>query len=196
MSYTRVLDCPLLIRGSHTQLGSLTKTIIIRPNLKSKWHPTNARRIYSTSDTSARRSLVISWTFYHSNASTVRSRFAGNTSSRPHTSVQPTTRANSIALHHLVRLLHLPWLQRITDTLPTPTGPLCNEPIAIPPGQNPNHRMEHHFVTDCTIMTGRPANRKNKATPTCARAKCGKVLFAPISCEVCDSARVVFLAIY
>ncbi|KII86782.1 hypothetical protein PLICRDRAFT_113464 [Plicaturopsis crispa FD-325 SS-3] len=66
-----------------------------------------------------------------------------------------------------------------------PSCPLCNEPIAIPPGQDPNHRMEHHFVTDCTIMTGRPANRKNKATPTCARAKCGKVLFAPISCEGC-----------
>ena len=32
-------------------------------------------------------------------------------------------------------------------------------------------------------MTGK---RQTKSGPVCARAKCGKVLFAPINCKVCD----------
>lgn len=63
-----------------------------------------------------------------------------------------------------------------------PSCPLCNTPVAIPPGQDPNIRMEQHINTQCSVMTGKSA--KAKSTPTCARPKCGKVLFAPIRCDV------------
>jgi len=64
-----------------------------------------------------------------------------------------------------------------------PSCPMCNEPVAIPPGQDPNIRMERHMDTECSVLTGR---RQKKSAPTCARAKCGKVLFAPISCSKCN----------
>ena len=60
-------------------------------------------------------------------------------------------------------------------------GPLCNTPVAIPPGQDPNIRMERHINNECSVMTGRKAK---SSTPTCARPKCGKVLFSPIRCDV------------
>ena len=61
-------------------------------------------------------------------------------------------------------------------------GPLCNEPVPIPPGEDPNLRMERHLSTDCSVMTGR--SQKASATPRCGRPKCGKLLFAPIQCNV------------
>ncbi|KAI0252447.1 hypothetical protein BJV78DRAFT_1275015 [Lactifluus subvellereus] len=64
-----------------------------------------------------------------------------------------------------------------------PDCPLCNEPVAIPPGEDPNIRMERHLTTDCSVMTGR--SRKAGSTPKCARPKCGKVLFAQIQCDKC-----------
>ncbi|KZP33701.1 hypothetical protein FIBSPDRAFT_721134 [Athelia psychrophila] len=63
-----------------------------------------------------------------------------------------------------------------------PSCPMCNEPVAIPPGQDPNVRMERHMDTECSVMTGK---RQKKSAPVCARGKCGKVLFAPISCSNC-----------
>lgn len=65
-----------------------------------------------------------------------------------------------------------------------PSCPLCNTPVAIPPGQDPNVRMEQHITTQCTVMTGKSA--KAKSAPTCARPKCGKVLFSPIRCDVSE----------
>ncbi|KAJ3881696.1 hypothetical protein F5051DRAFT_396271 [Lentinula edodes] len=63
-----------------------------------------------------------------------------------------------------------------------PNCPLCNEPVAIRPGTDPNVRMEAHFATECSVMTGHVAK---KSTPICAQRKCGKVLFAPIHCDKC-----------
>ncbi|EKM51865.1 uncharacterized protein PHACADRAFT_102735 [Phanerochaete carnosa HHB-10118-sp] len=63
-----------------------------------------------------------------------------------------------------------------------PSCPLCNTPVAIPPGQDPNIRMERHINTECSVMTGKSAKSR---TPHCARAKCGKVLFQPIRCDSC-----------
>ncbi|KAJ3983605.1 hypothetical protein F5890DRAFT_1462715 [Lentinula detonsa] len=63
-----------------------------------------------------------------------------------------------------------------------PNCPLCNEPVAIRPGQDPNIRMEDHFARQCSVMTGHVAK---KSTPVCAQRKCGKVLFAPIHCDKC-----------
>ncbi|EIW81071.1 hypothetical protein CONPUDRAFT_82142 [Coniophora puteana RWD-64-598 SS2] len=63
-----------------------------------------------------------------------------------------------------------------------PSCPLCNEPVAIPPGQDPNVRMDRHINTECSVITGKAAK---KSTPVCTRGKCGKVLFAPISCDKC-----------
>jgi len=42
--------------------------------------------------------------------------------------------------------------------------------------------MERHIAVDCSVMTGK--SRKAKAAPVCARGKCGKVLFVPITCNV------------
>ncbi|KAI0947245.1 hypothetical protein AcV7_009716 [Taiwanofungus camphoratus] len=64
-----------------------------------------------------------------------------------------------------------------------PSCPLCNTPVAIPRGQDPNIRMEVHISSECSVMTGKTG--KKSSTPTCARAKCGKVLFAPILCDKC-----------
>ncbi|KAI0365727.1 hypothetical protein BV20DRAFT_972808 [Pilatotrama ljubarskyi] len=64
-----------------------------------------------------------------------------------------------------------------------PSCPLCNTPVAIPPGQDPNIRMELHINTQCSVMTGKSG--KGKSAPTCARPKCGKVLFSPIRCNSC-----------
>ncbi|KAI0770230.1 hypothetical protein C8Q74DRAFT_1203040 [Fomes fomentarius] len=63
-----------------------------------------------------------------------------------------------------------------------PSCPFCNTPVAIPPGQDPNIRMERHINSECSVMTGR---RAKSGAPTCARPKCGKVLFSPIRCESC-----------
>lgn len=66
-------------------------------------------------------------------------------------------------------------------TEPTIPGPLCNTPVAIPPGQDPNVRMERHLAAECSVMTGRT---QKKSSPVCAKGNCKKVLFAPISCTV------------
>jgi hypothetical protein len=62
------------------------------------------------------------------------------------------------------------------------SGPLCNEPVPIPPGEDPNIRMERHLAIDCSVTTGR--SQKASASPKCARPKCGKLLFAQIQCDV------------
>lgn len=62
--------------------------------------------------------------------------------------------------------------------------PLCNAPIAIPPGQDPNIRMERHFNQECSVMTGKSG--KARSSPICAKGKCGKVLFQPIRCSNCQ----------
>ncbi|KAH9179135.1 hypothetical protein EDB89DRAFT_1925469 [Lactarius sanguifluus] len=64
-----------------------------------------------------------------------------------------------------------------------PDCPLCNEPVPIPPGEDPNIRMERHLAVDCSVMTGR--SHKASSAPKCARPKCGKVLFAQIQCDKC-----------
>ncbi|KAJ3477384.1 hypothetical protein NLI96_g10503 [Meripilus lineatus] len=64
-----------------------------------------------------------------------------------------------------------------------PDCPFCKIPIAIPAGEDPNIRMERHFETDCSVLTGKT---KASSTPRCARPKCGKLLFAPISCDKCS----------
>ncbi|VDC04447.1 unnamed protein product [Peniophora sp. CBMAI 1063] len=63
-----------------------------------------------------------------------------------------------------------------------PDCPLCNEPVAIPPGEDPNVRMERHLNAECSVMTGKTKSK----TPRCARGKCGKVLYAPIHCDKCS----------
>ncbi|KAH9936365.1 uncharacterized protein B0H18DRAFT_973581 [Fomitopsis serialis] len=63
-----------------------------------------------------------------------------------------------------------------------PSCPLCNTPVAVPPGQDPNIRMEMHINSECSVMTGKT---RKSSHPTCARAKCGKVLYAPIQCDKC-----------
>ncbi|KAF7365175.1 Chorismate mutase [Mycena venus] len=63
----------------------------------------------------------------------------------------------------------------------SPNCPLCNVVVSVRPGQDANEAVETHFVRDCAVMTGKA---KAKTTPICARARCGKALFAPIRCTV------------
>ena len=63
-------------------------------------------------------------------------------------------------------------------------GPLCNTTIAIPPDENPNIRMERHISLECSVTNGDRAVQKKAGVPTCARHKCNKKLYAPISCDV------------
>jgi hypothetical protein len=64
-------------------------------------------------------------------------------------------------------------------------GPLCNEPVAVPLGQDPNIRMEQHINSQCSVMTGK--SKKTKSAPVCSKGKCEKVLFSPIRCTVCTT---------
>src|ERR1700722_3632320 len=41
--------------------------------------------------------------------------------------------------------------------------------------------MEQHISSECSVMTGRS---KSKSTPVCSKSRCGKVLIAPIRCNV------------
>ncbi|KAJ6559150.1 hypothetical protein DFH09DRAFT_1162054 [Mycena vulgaris] len=64
-----------------------------------------------------------------------------------------------------------------------PNCPLCNVPVSVRPGQDANVAMESHFTKDCSAMTGKT---KVKTAPVCAKARCGKTLFAPIRCTKCN----------
>ncbi|KZT25404.1 hypothetical protein NEOLEDRAFT_1133781 [Neolentinus lepideus HHB14362 ss-1] len=63
-----------------------------------------------------------------------------------------------------------------------PACPLCNTPVAIPPGQDPNIRMERHINTECSVMTGKAPKKTGQI---CGKPKCGKVMFASITCDKC-----------
>ncbi|KAI0797344.1 hypothetical protein BC629DRAFT_265065 [Irpex lacteus] len=63
-----------------------------------------------------------------------------------------------------------------------PSCPLCNDPVAIPPGQDPNVYMERHITIECSVTTGKT---KTSSVPRCSQARCGKLLFAPIPCASC-----------
>ncbi|KAL6304360.1 hypothetical protein BKA93DRAFT_733331 [Sparassis latifolia] len=65
-----------------------------------------------------------------------------------------------------------------------PSCPLCNTPVAVPPGEDPNIRMELHISTQCSVMTGKSG--KTSSMPVCARGNCKKVLFSPIRCDKCQ----------
>ena len=89
--------------------------------------------------------------------------------------LQSTTASRRLVSYYMYPVHHA----AVTDSQ---LGPFCNTPVAIPPGQDPNIRMERHIDSECTVATGKSG--KSKSTPTCARAKCGKVLFSPIRCNV------------
>ena len=62
-------------------------------------------------------------------------------------------------------------------------GPLCNTPVTIPDGQDPNLPVERHITNECSVMTGKT---KKSNQPHCANPRCKKLLFAPIRCDVSD----------
>ncbi|KAF9565730.1 hypothetical protein CPC08DRAFT_704429 [Agrocybe pediades] len=63
-----------------------------------------------------------------------------------------------------------------------PSCPLCNSPITVPTGQDPNVVMDSHLDNECSIVTGKV---KAKTLPTCERRSCHKVLFTPVRCDKC-----------
>ncbi|KAK0504238.1 hypothetical protein EDD18DRAFT_1132574 [Armillaria luteobubalina] len=84
--------------------------------------------------------------------------------------------------HFLAKDHHCPKYDETKHNRVAPNCPLCNEPVAIPPGQDPNVKMESHFATQCSAMTGKA---KTKSLPVCQRVKCGKTLYSPIRCDKC-----------
>ncbi|KAG1822708.1 uncharacterized protein BJ212DRAFT_1263726 [Suillus subaureus] len=66
-----------------------------------------------------------------------------------------------------------------------PNCPLCSVPVAIPPGEDPNVRMERHISRFCEVMNASGRQQGKGGSKICARGKCGKVLFAPIGCDKC-----------
>ncbi|KAF9241110.1 hypothetical protein BU15DRAFT_87346 [Melanogaster broomeanus] len=85
--------------------------------------------------------------------------------------------------HYLVTAHACPKYDERIHNRVAPSCPLCNSPVAIPQGEDPNIRMEKHISTECSVMTGRSS--RSRTQPVCARGKCGKVLYAPISCNSC-----------
>ncbi|KAF8158114.1 hypothetical protein B0H34DRAFT_707581 [Crassisporium funariophilum] len=63
-----------------------------------------------------------------------------------------------------------------------PNCPLCDTPVAVRQGQDPNVRMDIHLEKECSVVTGKV---KSKSMPVCARGNCKKVLFSPIRCDKC-----------
>lgn len=61
-----------------------------------------------------------------------------------------------------------------------PSCPICNLPVAMPPGQDPNIKMTDHIEREC----GKRKEEVSKV-PRCANGKCHKVLYAPIKCDTC-----------
>ncbi|KAN0087638.1 hypothetical protein V8E55_006259 [Tylopilus felleus] len=85
--------------------------------------------------------------------------------------------------HFQVAAHHCPEYDESKHNRVAPSCPLCNTPVAIPPGEDPNIRMERHISTECSVMTGKSG--RTRSQPVCARGKCGKVLYAPIACNAC-----------
>ncbi|KAG8917363.1 hypothetical protein FRC01_002502 [Tulasnella sp. 417] len=75
-----------------------------------------------------------------------------------------------------------------------PACPFCQKPVAFAAGVDPNIAMENHFETSCTVvasggligMRAKAGGAGAGASPRCARAKCSKVLVAPIRCTACS----------
>ncbi|KAI9573526.1 hypothetical protein HD554DRAFT_2056792 [Boletus coccyginus] len=85
--------------------------------------------------------------------------------------------------HFLVAAHRCPQYDESKHNRVAPSCPLCNTPVAIPPGEDPNIRMERHISTECSVVTGKSG--RTRSQPVCARGKCGKVLYAPIPCNAC-----------
>ncbi|KAG8214664.1 hypothetical protein J3R82DRAFT_9742 [Butyriboletus roseoflavus] len=83
--------------------------------------------------------------------------------------------------HFLVAAHHCPQYDESKHNRVAPSCPLCNTPVAIPLGEDPNIRMERHINTECSVITGKSG--RTRSQPVCARGKCGKVLYAPIACN-------------
>ncbi|KAG9017588.1 hypothetical protein FRB90_000630 [Tulasnella sp. 427] len=75
-----------------------------------------------------------------------------------------------------------------------PACPFCQKPVAFAAGVDPNVAMENHFETSCEVVAGgaligmrsKTGGAGASASPKCARAKCNKVLVAPIRCTTCS----------
>ncbi|KIK99848.1 hypothetical protein PAXRUDRAFT_822300 [Paxillus rubicundulus Ve08.2h10] len=85
--------------------------------------------------------------------------------------------------HFLVTAHRCPKYDESKYNRVAPSCPLCNSPVAIPQGEDPNIRVERHILTECSVMTGKSG--RSRSQPVCARGKCGKVLYAPIGCNDC-----------
>ncbi|KAG5636192.1 hypothetical protein H0H81_008898 [Sphagnurus paluster] len=68
-----------------------------------------------------------------------------------------------------------------------PDCPVCQTPVAVRPGQDPNDRMDEHLEKECSGMTGKSG--KARTMPVCAKGNCKKVLFSPIASPSPPSAK-------
>ena len=165
---------------SPTTISSLLLPTIYNPKRLSCPSLKNASSIYFTSVTNACTLLAPSSTFFHSNVNIAPSRSVGSTSYPRPTIATSLMRTSTTVSCPTVRVYTFHSLHKDDRFSTGYLGPLCNEPVPIPPGEDPNIRMERHLNHDCSVMTGKS---KSKAA-RCARGKCGKVLVTPIKCDV------------
>ncbi|RDB17982.1 AN1-type zinc finger protein 2A [Hypsizygus marmoreus] len=87
--------------------------------------------------------------------------------------------------HFMVTAHKCPKYDETKHNRVAPDCPLCNTPVAVRPGQDPNARMEEHFNKECSVMTGK--SERTRSMPVCARRNCKKLLFSPIRCDKCKA---------
>ncbi|PPQ91686.1 hypothetical protein CVT25_012899 [Psilocybe cyanescens] len=63
-----------------------------------------------------------------------------------------------------------------------PSCPLCNQPVYIEQGRDPNISMDLHLEKNCSVVTGRV---KARTVPVCARGNCQKPLIISMQCSSC-----------
>ncbi|TFK61388.1 hypothetical protein BDN72DRAFT_778250 [Pluteus cervinus] len=85
--------------------------------------------------------------------------------------------------HFMVSAHRCPMYDETKYNRVAPDCPFCHTPVAFAPGQDPNIKMELHFTTKCSVLTGKSG--RSSSTPVCAKTNCKKVLFSPIRCDKC-----------
>jgi len=60
---------------------------------------------------------------------------------------------------------------------------LCQTPVAIAPGEDPNVAMKRHTDSACAVQS---ASKKKQSSPRCANVRGKKVLYAPTKCNSCN----------
>ncbi|RCH92746.1 zinc finger, AN1-type domain, partial [Rhizopus azygosporus] len=73
---------------------------------------------------------------------------------------------------------HCPSLNDPNMDIRVPTCPICEKPVSVPRGQDPNIRMNEHIQNNC-------ADLKPKNDNTCRKKGCTTKMLVPMQCPDC-----------